>query len=185
MEDKHVYGGVIYARLNYIKDRHGTDAFGEIMEEAKRNGYAGPTEIDDIKLARAYPIDYLVQLMKIYLDKFGEERFEDMSKEVAKKKGIVGFFVKWAASPETLLRKAAEYWPKFYDFGKMEGGVVGKNTGFVRGYGVSPDPLFCTALSSYYRGIFENIRVGTITVSHIKCEHEGDSFCEWEVLWSK
>lgn len=157
----------------------------ELLAHAKKNGYSGPMKRDDFKIAKPYPLEYLLIIMHSYIDLFGEKSFDRMAREAAKMRGIIGFLVKWAGSPDLLLSKAQEYWPKFYDFGRLEGEVLDKNKGLVRGYDVSPEPMFCRSLGNYFIGIFENLRYESINVNHVRCVHRGYEFCEWEMVWSK
>ena len=182
---RNAYGGVFQARLTYVMEKHGQDGFDELIKKMNENDYSGPESISGFKTAQKYPMDYMVILVKSYTELFGEKALERMSRESAKKKGIVGFFVRWAANPQILVKKAGEYWPNFYDFGRLEGEVTGEETGVLRGYDLSPAPLFCKSLSWYFAGVFENIRVKSIDVKHTKCVHRGNDHCEWQLVWKK
>ncbi len=182
-EKRHVYGGVFIARLDYIQEKYGSSGVEKILEKMKDMGYDGPRSIKDFQLGSKYPFEYLMMLFKAIESTYGKDVLLACSRAAAHKTGIVGFFVRWAGSPELILRKAGEYWGKFYDFGRLEGELLEDGHGIARGYYLSPDPLFCEVLTHYFRGIFDNIRVKNLEVKHTKCVHRGDDHCEWEFRW--
>jgi len=181
--DRHVYGGVFQARLDYVKEHHGKDGLDRLFKTAKSHGYKGPVNIKEFKVAKPYQFDFLLILMKAYVETFGKSDFAKMSREAAKRKGIIGFFIKWAGSPDLLIKKAQEYWPNFYDFGRLEGEIINDNTGIVRGYDISPDPIFCGSLTDYFTGVFDNLNLKELNVKQVKCVHEDDKLCEWKISW--
>ena len=48
----------------------------------------------------------------------------------------------------------------------------------------SVDPLFCKRQTGGLVRATELAGGKTVAVSHVRCEHEGDSYCEWELRWS-
>ncbi len=185
MVERHAYGGVFHARLTYVFEKHGQGGLDRLFKKMNEMDYGGPESIGEFKIAQKYPMEYMIILLESYVELFGEEDLARMSREAAKKRGIVGFFVRWAANPNTLVKKASEYWPNFYDFGRLTGEVLDEEKGVLRGYDISPAPIFCQSLSSYYKGIFENIRIKDIMVIHTKCQHRGDDHCEWKLDWKR
>lgn len=183
MAGGHAKGGVIITRLEHIEEKHGRDAVKKVIARMKEKGYEGPTKTQDFKMAQSYPIDFVLLLVESYLEIYGEDKLDDMSRDVAKRKGIVGWFFKWAGSPEIVLKKAGSYWPNFYDFGRLEGQANGDGKGVLRGYDVSPAPLFCESLTSYYKGVMEYVQAENARVVHTKCVHTGAKHCEWELQW--
>lgn len=178
-----VYGGVFIARFRYIEEKYGTDGLKSLIEEMKSMGYDGPSDPHNFKIGAKYPFEYLLILFRAIKIKYGENVLWVSSKAVAKKKGIVGFFIRWAGTPDTILKKASEYWPKFYTFGKLEGDVINEREAVIRGYDISPDPIFCEVLTHYFEGVLENLPLKNLNVEHTKCVHRGDEHCEWHFSW--
>ena len=44
-------------------------------------------------------------------------------------------------------------------------------------------PLFCQRQTGGLRRAAELAGGGDVTVGHVRCEHEGDAYCEWEIRW--
>ncbi|NPA74628.1 MAG: hypothetical protein GXO25_00930 [Euryarchaeota archaeon] len=179
---RNAYGGVFVARLKYIQEKYGTDGVRRVFAEMKKEGYKGPMSISEFKLGIKYPFEDLMVLFRAIDKLYGRRVLNASSRASAKKTDVVGFFLKWAGSPELIIKKAGEYWGKFYDFGRLEG-EADENKGVVRGYDISPDPLFCEVLTYYYYGIFDNLRLKNVHVKHTKCVHRGDEHCEWTFSW--
>ena len=183
MAEKNVYGGAMQARFEYARERHGSDGLLIIVHKMMEKGYDGPKSSKDFKVAKKYPLAHLELFLETYLATYNEADFDRMNREVAKKKGVIGFLVKWASSPEALLKAAGEYYPNFYDFGKLEGRVLDKHTGILIGTGVCPKPIYCRALTSYFMGIMDNLHLKSVTVEHTKCAHKGEGCDEWKIRW--
>lgn len=185
MSSRNVYGGVYHAIFDYVQERHGVEGVNILFKKAKEHGFTSPVQKKDYKIGKKYPFDDHLIYLKSYMELYGEADFDRMSKETANKKGIVGFFIKWKGTPELLIRKAEEYWPNFHDFGKLEGIIDNDNMGYVRGYDISLDPIFCRTLTHYFKGIMENLRLKEIMVQKTRCVHSGDKYCEWEIHWMR
>ena len=183
LDSGHVRGGAIVTRLGYIEEFHGKNAVKQIFQKMQEEGYAGPIKTDAFRIAESYPIAHFIRLLEAYMDTYGEEAFVKMAEAQPKRKGIVGWFMSWAGSPEAVLKRVDKYWSEFYDFGKLEGKTTGPGEGKIIGRGVSPAPVFCKNLTSYYVGVMEFIKTPETNVVHTKCVHNGDEHCEWLFNW--
>ena len=181
--DKHVFGGTIVARLNYVKVKRGSMGLENLINKMSENGYTGPKNIDQIKLGDKYPISDLQVLLEGYFELYGEAALDDMSRNAPKRKGIVGWLIRWAASPDDILNKAGEYWPHFYDFGRITGKQVNTNKGRVTGFDIYVSPVLCRSLTYYFLGVLENTKIKSAKCKHTKCVGKGDKVCEWELTW--
>ena len=47
----------------------------------------------------------------------------------------------------------------------------------------SADVLFCRRQSGGLRRAAELAGGHGVRVAHVRCEHDGDAYCEWEVRW--
>ena len=183
MWEKNAFGGIFHARFDYVQEKHGKAGVEKLLREMQNNGYTGPMDPANFKTADKYPLEYTLILFDTYCNLFGKMDFDKMARSVPKKKGIVGFFVKWANKPEILFNNAQDYWPKFYDFGSLEGEMVGDKMGILTGHEVSTDPLFCRYLTSYFSGILEAVGMNDVTAEHTMCSCQGDEVCQWKLKW--
>jgi len=169
--------------FEYARERHGSDGLLIILHKMMERGYGGPKSSQDFKAARKYSLSHLELFLETYLATYGDADFDRMNREVAKKRGVVGFLVKWAKTPESLLMAAGEYWPNFCDYGKLEGKVENRHSGVLIGTDICPKPIFCRAFTSYFMGIMDNLRMKSVAVEHTKCSHKGASCDEWTISW--
>ncbi len=184
-DDKKCVGGIYFSRIAYVREKHGIDGMNKILKYMKENGYKGPMSDSEIKIAKMYPMEYNIMFLKAYKELFGERNFKRMARAAPKKKGFVGMFLKWAGTPEMLIKKAGDYWKKMYNFGELKGEIIGENSGIIKGFGVSLDPIFCDFLTEYFIGVIENTNAKNIECTHVKCIYKGDKECEWKITWGE
>ncbi len=181
-----VAGGVFHARVAEIKRRYGEEGLRKIYDYMKQRGYKGTGDFEKLKIKEPVPLEHLLLFLHGIEDVYGIKELRENSRSAVKRRGIVGIFVKWAGTPELLIRKASEMWPEFYSFGRLEGEVIEEGHGVLRGYNLSPEPFFCEqVLTEYFYGIMENLKLRDLHITHTKCVHRGDNFCEWELRWKK
>ena len=178
--DRNVYGGALYARALTLNHKFGKDGLHQILSEMRKTGYTGPVEIADIKPKQRYPVEYLQQMNLAILNEYGEEKFQQIARDAAKRRGIVGVFVKWAASLEMIMERAPEYWSEFYDFGTMKTERTDEGYKLIL-HDAYVDPLFCKYLTNYYWGILVSAKIKGEIV-HNKCQGRGDGHCEWQII---
>lgn len=93
--------------------------------------------------------------------------------------GIVG-----KPSPEEFLNQRISLFRLFYRSGRME--IVQNEEGraVLRLVDFGPStPLFCARQTGGLQRTLELAQGGAPSVRHVRCEHEGDAFCEWEMVW--
>lgn len=90
------------------------------------------------------------------------------------------------ASPREFLTQPVSLFRLYYAPGDMEvvreepGRVVLRLVGFDRA-----EPLFCRRQTGGLRRALELAGGEAASVRHVRCSHEGDAFCEWELLWNE
>ena len=89
-------------------------------------------------------------------------------------------------TPREFLTQRVSLFRLFYHTGEMEvveeesGRAVLRLVNFEEG-----DPLFCRRQTGGLRRALE-LAGGTAAVArHVRCEHEGDAFCEWDLRWTQ
>ena len=178
--DRNVYGGALYARVSTIKHKYGKDGLQDVLNEMKKTGYLGPTEITEIEPKQRYSVEYLQQMNQAMLNVYGQDKFQQIARAAAKRRGMVGVFVKWAASLEMIIKHAPKYWSEFYDFGTMKTGTIDGGYKLML-HDAYVDPLFCKYLTNYYWGVLISANIKGEIV-HNKCQERGDGYCEWQII---
>lgn len=90
------------------------------------------------------------------------------------------------ATPREFLTQRVSLFRLYYAPGDMQvvreepGRVVLRLAGFDRAH-----PLFCRRQTGGLRRALELAGGEEASVRHVRCSHEGDAFCEWELLWSE
>jgi len=184
MADKHVYGGVLKPRFEHVKEKHGKDGIARLLAKMKEGGYDGPEDPEKFKIANPYPVEYYLLLLNSYKELYGDKNLDLMSRDMPRRKGVVGWLVKWEDSPEQIIQKADQYWKNFYDFGRLEGSTSEGKRGVVKGFDVSVDPITCRVFTHYFTGILETAGAKKVEIYHSKCVHKGNDHCEWNIGWA-
>lgn len=180
---QNVYGGALHARVSCLKHRFGREGMQQALDEMKKLGYDGPTHLSEIKPKQKYPIEYLQQMNQAILNIYGEEKLCQIAQDAAKRKGIVGVFLKWAATLDMIMKHAPNHWPEFYDFGTMETEHTGNKYKLML-HDAYQNELFCKYLTNYYMGILKAAKI-TGEITHTKCVGRGDGHCEWQIFSGK
>jgi len=181
--DRNVYGGALYARTSCLKHKYGSDGMQNVLSEMKKLGYTGPTQLSEIRPKQKYPVRYLQQMNQAIINTYGEEKLWQIAQEAAKRKGIVGVFLKWAATLEMIMKRAPDHWPEFYDFGTMKTERTGNRYKLML-HNAYIDELFCKYLTNYYMGILKTANIKG-EIIHTKCVGKGDKYCEWQISAGK
>jgi len=179
---KKVYGGVFAGRMEAMRNIHGKEGLNAIFDRLRKIGYAGPDN-ENVKLKQMYEIKDFMQFLETYFEMYGENDFRRMSKLSSRKKGIIGTFIRWAATPEMIVSKVPMYWKQFYSFGELSA-TVENNKIMLTGKDTYVSPLLCESLTYYYQGILEFIGLKGVATKHTKCVGSGEDVCEWEITWN-
>ena len=57
-EQKKCVGGISHSRIEYVKQQQGQAGMQKLLERMVENGYIGPRKLDEIMVAKWYPIEY-------------------------------------------------------------------------------------------------------------------------------
>jgi len=182
-EDKMLYGGTLQARFRAVQERQGVDGLLKLVKKMKKQGYSGPTYLEQIKAKGQYPLTDLLILLHTYKKLWGEEALWEMSTKAPQKRGIKGMFIKWAGTPKLLVHKAGGYWDQFYAFGELNGSIITTNKALLIGNDICVDEIMCESLAYYYKGVLEMAKVKKVKCEHAKCELRGDKIGKWVLTW--
>ncbi len=180
---KEVYGRALRGRLQYVSDTRGRKGIDNIFKNMIKKGYHGPTHMSDFEADNVYPFEHHILLLKSFRELYGEKEFDRMSRKTPMIKDVMGWYVKFFKKPDVLIESVGDYWDKFFAFGDIEGQMIGKNEGLLRGQGIcSETPLFCRSLTGYFVGVCNAIKLNA-SCKHTQCELNGSEISEWRLRW--
>jgi hypothetical protein len=88
------------------------------------------------------------------------------------------------ASPTEFVTQSVSLFNLYYPQGNMEAVEVEPGRAVIRLVGFDAlGPLFCQRQTGGLRVAAELAGGHEVRVAHVRCAHEGDAFCEWEVRW--
>ncbi|HEU4786172.1 MAG TPA: hypothetical protein VFS57_02155 [Gemmatimonadaceae bacterium] len=89
------------------------------------------------------------------------------------------------ASPMEFVTQSVSLFQLYYAPGDMVPVEVQPGRAVLRLDGFpTAGPLFCQRQTGGLRRAAELAGGRDVTVRHVRCEHEGDAYCEWEIRWS-
>ncbi len=88
------------------------------------------------------------------------------------------------ASPEQFVTQSVSLFQLYYAPGDMVPVEVEPGRAVLRLIGFPAlGPLFCRRQTGGLRRAAELAGGRRVRVAHVRCEHEGDAYCEWELRW--
>ena len=89
------------------------------------------------------------------------------------------------ASPAEFVTQSVSLFRLYYAPGDMVPVEVEPGRAVLRLEGFpTASPLFCARQTGGLRQATELAGGKSVRVRHVRCEHEGDAYCEWELRWS-
>jgi hypothetical protein len=176
---------VLHGTLAYLRETGGEDLVSAVLsalEPALAARLAGLSAQADVALPDLFALwetadtklradipDWMERSGEFAINRAGRHDYS----------GIVG-----KPSPTEFLNQRISLFRLFYRAGRME--IVRNEEGraVLRLVDFGPStPLFCARQTGGLRRTLELAQGGAPEVRHVRCEHEGDAFCEWELLW--
>ena len=183
LDGKHTSGGTFVALMKHIKATKGTSGEQAMFRLLRKHGYRGPMSLDDFKLKKWYPLkDYIIFLDTIDKE-FGPDVLFEMSRSAPKREGVVGWFVKWAISPERITGLAGDYVKNFYDYCEFNGETVSRTCSRLTSHDMCAADVLCRAHTAYYLGTIETTGARNVKCVHDKCELDGHDRGIWTITW--
>lgn len=178
---------VVHGTLAYLHETGGETLVRTVLDrlpEPLRCRLEAPESQDDVVLCDLFALwesvdqslgaedsGWAEQAGEFAIDRVGRQEYS----------GIVG-----KPSPEEFLNQRISLFRLFYRAGRME--IVRNDEGraVLRLVDFGPStPLFCRRQTGGLRRALELAHGGEPNVRHVRCEHDDDAFCEWELIWAK
>ncbi len=176
-------GLVMAGNVEYVRKLRGEEGLAEIQRYMMRKGH--DVDVFNIERDRWYPIEARIDLLRATVDLFQWDaaKIERMATESVKGEIKMGFLLKYMASVEVILKSAAKIWSQHYTVGHMELVDFDRKKAVLRLRDFDYDPLMCTYLKGYLRGLDVIFRDKLESVEETVCTHTGGPYHEFVLRW--
>jgi hypothetical protein len=180
-----VKGEVFRTHADYIRQKEGEDGVRRVEEKMAELGT--PILFEEIN-----PFEWISEGMSSLTIVVTKEVFNwteddvfEMGRFAPKFSFIIKVMIQYLVSIESLLKNAAKYWNKHFDFGSVEVESDTENKkAVVRERGFNTHPLVCLYHAGYFKGLCEfAIKSKNITVTETACTHKGAEYNEFSIKW--
>jgi hypothetical protein len=178
-------GSVLRATLDFVDREAGGVALGAVLNRlppGARDAVCGAAATEEVPLALIYELwravdEVLVDSDPHWIERSGAHSIESLGVQ------LYGGIVR-KPTPADFLTQRISLFRLFYHSGEME--VVEREAeravlrlvGFDEG-----DRLFCRRQTGGLRRALELAGGDQASARHVRCVHEHDAFCEWELAW--
>ncbi len=180
-------GSVLKATLDFIEHDAGRPALRRVLSRLPQDTRAlveGATATDQVPLTPVIALwhaadDVLSPSDPGWMERAGAHSIESLGVQ------LYGGILR-KPTPHDFLTQRVSLFRLFYHTGEMdlveqeEGRAVLRLVSFDDG-----DPLFCRRLTGGHRRALELAGAREATARHVRCVHQGDAFCEWDLRWKE
>jgi len=178
-------GSAVQATLSFLEGEGGKGLVGDVLA---RIGAEERGRIQDVGATDEAPYPLVVALWRAADEVLGPTAPDWMERAGAWSiqsygQQLYGGILR-KASPEEFLTQSVSLFRLYYHPGDME--VVERSEGHavLRLVGFEAmDPLFCRRQTGGLTRAIEIAGGTAARVRHVRCELEGDAFCEWDLRW--
>jgi len=178
-------GSTVQATLRFIQE-----TYGDAMLEAITNRLdpSARQRLNAASMTDELPYDALLELWRTADDALRAQDAEWMDRAGAFAIGSVGQKLYGGllrkSSPAEFVTQSVSLFRLYYAPGDMVPVEVEPGRAVLRLEGFpTASPLFCVRQSGGLRRATELAGGKSVRVRHVRCEHEGDAYCEWELRW--
>jgi len=178
-------GSTAQATLQFIRQKHGEPALAKILSSLD-----GPTRalVTETAMTDELPYDVLLGFWRAadavlragsprWMDEAGAYAIDSVGQQLYS--GLVR-----KSSPMEFVTQSVSLFQLYYAPGDMVAVEVEPARAVLRLVGFpSAGTLFCERQTGGLRRAAELAGGRGVAVTHVRCEHEGDAYCEWEIRW--
>jgi hypothetical protein len=180
-----VKGEVFRVHADYIRHKEGEEGVKKVEEKMSKLGM--PIAFSEIKPFEWYNegLSSLTIVVAKEIFNWTEEDVFEMGRFAPKFSFLIKVMIQYLVSIETILKNAAKYWDKHFDFGSIETEFnIEEGRAIVRERSFKTHPLVCIYHCGYFKGLCEfALKDQTITVKETACLHEGAEYNEYLITW--
>jgi hypothetical protein len=179
-------GSTVHATLTFIRDTYGAgvlDAILGTLDAGLRAGLEGAAMTDEL------PYEHLLALWRSadetlrgrnseWMEEAGAFAIESLGQQ------LYGGLLR-KSSPSEFINQSVSLFRLYYAPGDMVRVELEPSRAVVRLVDFPAiGTLFCQRQTGGLRRATELAGGKQVRVTHVRCEHEGDAYCEWELRWS-
>lgn len=178
-------GSTVHATLGFIRAEYGDGTLEAILK-----GLDGQmrTRVERATMTDELPYELLLAVWRAtdeslrgrdpsWMEKAGAFAIESLGQQ------LYGGLLR-KTSPAEFVTQSVSLFQLYYAPGDMVPVEVESGRAVLRLVGFPAiGPLFCQRQTGGLRRATELAGGAEVRVTHVRCEHEGDAYCEWEVRW--
>jgi len=180
-------GSTLLATLDFVEREAGADMRRRVLarlDDPARARLAGCAPTDE------FPFGVAVELWRAveaeigasdptWIERAGAHSIEHMGMQ------LYGGILR-KSSPQEFLTQGISLFQLYYHPGNMEVVEQGPGRAILRLVGLDTEerhPLFCRRQTGGLQRALMLASAQQAHARHVRCQHEGDAFCEWELKW--
>ena len=180
-----VKGEVFRTHADYIRSKQGEEGLKTLEE--RMNQLGAPINFKEVKSFEWVNEGLSSLVLVVAKDTFNwtDEDIIEMGRFATKFSFIIKVMIQYLVSVEALLKNAAKYWDKHFDFGSLETEYDKENNLVtITEKGDTPHKLSCLYHKGYFQGLLEFVVKGKeVSVKEIECIHEGGEYNRFLIKW--
>jgi hypothetical protein len=172
--------------LGFVLEKEGKEGLEKIEKAMEDLGYQ--LKYNQIQRYQWYPLSLNFLILILIKKIFGwqEEKIIEWGKRNARKDLFIKLALKYFFSLEQTLKKATEYWKRYFSVGELKVEEINKNERYL--YFVIKEflghPLFCLILRGYFEQMLSYVLPKeTIKSEEVECCFKGGSSHRFKITW--
>jgi hypothetical protein len=181
-----IRGSAFLSDVENIRRRMGDEGVEKVKQEMGKLGF--PLEYKDFTAMAWYPLGLRVLSFLVIKEHFGwgDDDFREMGDHAPKYSFIVKLMMKFFVSPEAAIRRAPEYWKKYYSVGTLQVSIPnGEERAITFSIGdFEIIPCYCRYLEGFFRRLMHYLRPNEmVQCEEQRCELKGEQCHEFRISW--
>lgn len=179
-------GSTVHATFAFIRDRYGAAMLDAILDKLEPDAR---TRLERAAMTDELPYEQLLAVWRLADETLGGRDADWMEQAGAYAIDSLGQQLYGGllrkASPSEFINQSVSLFRLYYAPGDMVKVELDASRAVVRLVDFPAiGPLFCRRQTGGLRRATELAGGKAVRVTHVRCQHEGDAYCEWELRWS-